>query len=202
MDPLAILAVLLAATWTLKLTEQRRRILFLAEYLSRFRIEKNMETVTQGYLRALGEQDASRQAQVFGVLADAERELCLQVGRLAEDIARADITTTQVSRLPLWVPFGAALFPSFDLRRALAVHARGICAAMEVQGVSARDRAFTISAELFLLQHTCHWYCRSKLVASSRMRARHRTAYEQVVASVLPGTRAEYLSLVRGLGAA
>lgn len=36
------------------------------------------------------------------------------------------------------------------------------------------------------MQHTCHWYCRSKTVASARMLARHKTAYVQLLASVDP----------------
>jgi hypothetical protein len=46
------------------------------------------------------------------------------------------------------------------------------------------------------MQHTCHWFCRSKSVASARMLARHRTSYEQVVGAVLPQTRSDYLGLV------
>ena len=83
------------------------------------------------------------------------------------------------------------------MREALAVHARGIRRAIEANAsTSARDRAFAISAELFLLQHTCHWFCRSKRVASARMLSRHRTSYDQLVAAVLPRTRSEYLALV------
>ena len=41
---------------------------------------------------------------------------------------------------------------------------------------SPRRKAFTMSAELFLMQHTCHWFCRSKTVASARMMARHKTS--------------------------
>ena len=40
-----------------------------------------------------------------------------------------------------------------------------------------KDRAFAILAEMLLMQHTCHWYCRSKAVASARMLARHQTSY-------------------------
>jgi hypothetical protein len=56
--------------------------------------------------------------------------------------------------------------------------------------------AFTMSAELFLMQHTCHWFCKSKTVASARMLARHKTSYEQLVASVAPDTRTAYCALV------
>lgn len=186
------------ATWLfLRATQQQRRIAFLSSFLSRYSIEKNIETVTQGYLRALGEADPGRQEQVLQLLRTSEQALCSQVSQLAKDLAAAEPAVTAVSKLPIWVPLAPALAGSFDLREALRVHARGICRAIAAPPeTSPRDRAFAISAELLLMQHTCHWFCRSKLVASSRMLSRHRTSYDQVVASVLPQTRAEYLELV------
>ena len=53
-------------------------------------------------------------------------------------------------------------------------------------------------AELFLMQHTCHWYCKSKPVASARLMARHQTGYAQVIDAVDPATRRAYLALVKG----
>jgi hypothetical protein len=123
--------------------------------------------------------------------------LCRQTSQLAHDFAAADARTTRVSKLPIWVPFALAFAPSFDMREALRVHARGICRAID--GATARspkDRAFAISAELLLMQHTCHWFCRSKSVASARMLSRHRTSYQQLAGAVLPQTRSEYLGLV------
>jgi hypothetical protein len=61
---------------------------------------------------------------------------------------------------------------------------------------SARSRAFTTMAELFLMQHTCHWFCKSRTVASARMLARHKTSYQQLIDSVAPATRASYCELV------
>jgi hypothetical protein len=46
------------------------------------------------------------------------------------------------------------------------------------------------------MQHTCHWFCRSKAVASARTMARHKTSYAQVLASVAPDTRNAYNSLI------
>jgi hypothetical protein len=45
------------------------------------------------------------------------------------------------------------------------------------------------------MQHTCHWYCRSKTVASARLLARHKTTYQQVLQSVSVGTRDAYLAM-------
>jgi hypothetical protein len=187
----------LAVCWTIKSKLQRQRVALLARFLSRYTIEKNIETVTQGYLRALGEADPGRRDQVLGVLRESEQALCRQVTQLAADFGAAQPAIARVSKLPIWVPFASVFAASFDLREALGVHARGIRRAIEGDAAaSPRDRAFAISAELFLLQHTCHWFCRSKLVASGRMLSRHRTSHAQLVASVLPQTRSEYLALV------
>jgi hypothetical protein len=197
-DLLFSLAFALAVCgWMVKVRLQRQRIALLAGFLSAYSIEKNIETVTQGYLRALGEADPARREQIWNLLRVNEQELCRQVGQFANAFATADPARTRVSRLPLWLPFAPAFAGSLDMREALRVHARGICRAVDgATAASTRDRAYAISAELFLMQHTCHWFCRSKTVASARMLARHRTSYEQLVRSVLPQTRSEYLGLV------
>ena len=53
------------------------------------------------------------------------------------------------------------------------------------------------AAELFLMQHTCHWFCRSKTLTSARMLMRHQTPYTQLLASVSPETRQVYGALIR-----
>jgi hypothetical protein len=63
-------------------------------------------------------------------------------------------------------------------------------------GLTPRDKAYTLSAELFLMQHTCHWYCRSRAVASARLLARHQTSYAQVLAAVAPSTRQAYEAVI------
>ncbi|MCH8856182.1 MAG: hypothetical protein IIA03_08100, partial [Proteobacteria bacterium] len=69
----------------LKSQEQRRRIALLGGYLSQYQIEKLMENLTQGYLRALGEDDSDRRAQIWSMLGTAEQELSSQFSRFAED---------------------------------------------------------------------------------------------------------------------
>jgi hypothetical protein len=197
MDFFLILTLGLGACWVMKARQQQQRIALLARFLSRYNIEKNIETVTQGYLRALGEEDPARREQVWDLLKPSEQALCQQMTQLATDFAAADPASTRVSKLPIWLPFASSIAASFDMREALRVHAQGICRAVESgPATSARDRAFAISAELYLMQHTCHWFCRSKLVASARMLSRHRTSYEQLVTAVLPQTRSEYLGIV------
>lgn len=197
MDILLPLAVALAVFWMAKAKLQQQRIALLARFLSGHSIEKNIETLTEGYLRALSEADHGRREQVWSLLLTTERALCKQMRQLANDFAAADPAATRVSKLPIWLPLSSAFASSFDMREALRVHARGICRAVEDEAAgSAKDRAFAISAEMLLMQHTCHWFCRSKSVASARMLARHRTSYEQLVGAVLPQTRSDYLDLV------
>ena len=196
---LFLLATLVAfSALALKTRDQRRRITLLGSHLARYQIERHMETLTQGYLRALGEDDPQRSEPIWNMLRSTEQELCNQFSRFVTAFARAEEADARVSKLPVYLPFAAKLpHLSFDMRLALAIHARGINQAVEGdRSRSPKARAFTMSAELFLMQHTCHWFCKSKTVASARMLARHKTSYEQLVAAVAPETRAAYCALV------
>ena len=197
MDMLLLLAAALGFAWAKK-KDQSERIALLGSVLSRFDIEKLMESLTDGYLRALGEEDAERQTQVWSYLEVQEQTLSEQFTAFAAEFATQDAAATRVSRLPVAIPYAARWWPSagFDVREAFAIHARGIASVIENQaGLSPKRRAFTLSAELFLMQHTCHWYCRSKNVASARLLARHKTTYQQVLQSVSVGTRDAYLAM-------
>ncbi|MCV0439177.1 MAG: hypothetical protein K5880_11125 [Hydrogenophaga sp.] len=175
---------------------QKRRIALLGRHLGQYRIEALMENITQGYLRALGEDDPERREQIWSLLTGAEGDIAEQFGRFASDFSKVDTASTRVSRLTL--PWASQLFPgaSFDLREALRIHARGIADAAANQAQrTPRDKAFLLSAELFLMQHTCHWYCRSRATASARLLRRHQTSHAQVLAAVSPGTRRAYAAL-------
>ena len=79
------------------------------------------------------------------------------------------------------------------------MHTQGVSSGIANRdALSERDRAFRLSAELLLLQHSCHWFCRSKMVASARMFSRHQTHYLQLLAAVAPATRAAYLKAIGG----
>ena len=197
-----ILATLVAISIQLvKSRYQKGRIALLAGHLGNFQIEKLMETLTEGYMRALGEGDSERRSQIWQLLQTSEATLASQLGRFAAEFSKVDARGAQVSRLPVAIPFADRLLASvpnasFDLREAFAIHARGIASVVDNRDEKLpRDQAFTLSAELFLLQHTCHWFCKSRSVASARLLGRHRTSHAQVLASVTPATRAAYRSL-------
>lgn len=185
----------------LKSKYQRMRIALLGSHLGKYQIEKQMQSLTDGYLRALGEADPARRVQIFNVLADTETSLCDQLNRFAAEFSRVDEAQARVSKLALAIPYADRLFPAatFDLRKALAIHAQGIANAVK-NGAnrSPKARAFTVTAELFLLQHTCHWFCKSRVVASARMLGRQKTSYAQLVDSVAPDTRKAYCALTGG----
>jgi hypothetical protein len=199
MDPIVLIVLAGLAGYTLKTQDQRRRIAVLGQQLQHYSLEKHIEALVEGYLRALGEDDAGRSEQIWGLMRSHETALADQFGRLARDVARLDADTVRVSKLAWGIPFADRLFPAttFDLRKAIDIHARGVAAAIAEQpDRSDKDKAFTVMAEMYLFQHTCHWFCRSKNIASARLMARHRTAYKQVVAAVSPETRRAYLALI------
>lgn len=198
MDFFILAALLATGAFVLKSKDQRSRIALLGSHLGQFQIEKLMETVTQGYLRCLGEDDPARREQIWSYLEPSEKSLASQFGRFARGFSDVDAVRARVSKLPVTVPYVGHAFPgsTFDVRQAFAIHARGIAdAAVNRPGRTAKARAFTMSAELFLMQHTCHWYCRSKAVASARMLARHQTSYALLLDSVSPATREAYREL-------
>ena len=120
---------MLAAVGVLVLNsrDQRRRITQLGSHLSNYQIEKLMETLAEGYDRALGEQDPNRQDQVLALMQSHETALASQFRRLAADIARVDAAQVLISTLPLALPHADRLFPSstFALGKAFDIHARG-----------------------------------------------------------------------------
>lgn len=175
MDILLLALLLSIGIFVLNGKQQRQRIGLLASHLAQY--------------------------QIWDLLRTTELQLSEQFGQLATEMARVDAALTRVSTLPLALPFADQWWPSasFDLRQAFKIHAEGIERAVRNDAQRApKDKAFTLMAELFLMQHTCHWYCKSKPVASARLMARHQTGYAQVIDAVDPATRRAYLALVKG----
>ena len=201
MDILLLALFLSAGTWVLNAKEQRKRIALLGSHLAHYQIEKLMQTLTDGYLRALGENQEERRQQIWQLLSTTESQLSEQFGRFAAEFGRLSAADTRVSRLAIALPFADQVLPAFtfDMRQALAIHAKGIAHVVQNTGhLAPKDRAFMMTAELFLMQHTCHWFCKSKTIATARMLARHQTPHEQLVASVSAETRNAYRTLIQG----
>ena len=101
MDILTLTLLFAAGSYLLKTGEQRQRIALLASHLGRFQIEKLMERLNEGYLRALGEQDPERQRQIWALHEPIERDLNEQFQRFAESFEKAATADTRINRNPL-----------------------------------------------------------------------------------------------------
>jgi hypothetical protein len=171
----------------------------LAEQLRPFQIEKNMAQLTGAYMRALGESDPERQLHILQLQGDAEQQLASEFQNLAREFAKLPAPVTRGFKLAL--PYIDQLSPkaTFDMRRLLEVHAQGIERTVRnTQGLGPKERSFRMMGEMFLMQHSCHWFCRAKTIASARMMAQHQTRYEQALDAVSPETRQAYLAVVQG----
>lgn len=196
---LIFMAAAFGGLWWLNNRDQQQRVRLLAGILGQFQVEKMMETVVDGYLRALGEKDAERSQQVWNMLGQAELTLNAQVLAFVQEFDKVDAAAARWSTLPLALPLAAKFFPraTADFRSLLQIHSKGVDAVVRNQaGVPQKERAFVLTAELLLLQHSCHWFCRSKALASARSMARHKTPHSQLLASVSAPTREAYLQLL------
>jgi hypothetical protein len=201
MDSFSLLVWVLLALGAYLFTksEQKKRVALLSQYLGKHQIEKLMQSLLDGYLRALDETDVDRRTQIWNMLDAAELSLSEQFARFAADFSEVDAAQARVSKWPLTIPFANQLLPAttFDMRSALSIHAVGIARVVEnLRQLKPKDKAYTLSAELLLMQHTCHWFCRSKMRASVRMMARHKTSYEQLLQTVSPETRKAHSELL------
>ena len=176
--------------------QQQERIRFLAGQITPLHIDKLMQELVEGHHRALGETDAARQQQVWTLLGEKATALCGQFERFAETFARQPAERCRVQRWPLPVPYAENWAPTFDARKLFRLHAEGLRAALGANPHAyGKSAAFTLTAEMLLMQHSCHWYCRSHTRASSRLLAQHQTPYQQVLNHVTPSTRDAYKRL-------
>lgn len=201
MDELLLLLAVLGVGWhLLRIREQKARIALLGAYLGKYQIERHLETLMDGYLRWLGEDVPERRESVRAMLDGVERALVAQFKAFAEDVRSMPAPMAQVSRLRFWVPFAQQLLPRwrlFDVREAFALHADGIArAADQAICADAKRRARCMAAELMLMQYTCHWFCRSRMVAGARMLALHHTAFDQILGTVSEQTSEAYSHLI------
>lgn len=179
---------------------QAKRIQLLGGYLAPFHVEPLMRNLNEGYMRALGESNPERQDQIWQLLHTSERQLTEQLQLFATALGKLPDEDARASLFAMGLPFAEKLFPqaTFDIRAALQLHAQGISAAVEHSAQPcAKLRARQILAEIYLLQHTCHWFCKSKAVASARLLAQHQTRYESLLDIVCPTTKQAYLKLMR-----
>jgi len=199
MEFISLLFIVAMGIHWLNVQGQRKRTTLLAEQLRPYQIEKSMAQLTTAYMRALGESEPERQQQILQMQEAAEQQLASEFQNLAREFAKLPAPVARGFKLAL--PYIDQLSPkaTFDMRRLLEVHAQGIeRAVLNHQGLPPKERSFRMMGEMFLMQHSCHWFCRSKTIASARMLAQHQTRYEQALDAVSPETRQAYLDVVNG----
>ena len=199
MQVLVFFAVLAFSLQMRNSLEQRRRVLFLGRYLRRYQIESLMQSLVDGYLRAMGEAEGERRQSIWSMLSQTETQLLEQLQSLLRDLEGANPRGLRASRLPVSLPFATRWLAQevFNLREILVIHADGIQRMIaNPDRLSGRDRSHCMVAELLLMQHSCHWFCKSRWVASARMLARHQTSFTQLLEAVSAPTRSAYRKIM------
>ncbi|MBB1596225.1 hypothetical protein [Achromobacter sp. UMC46] len=201
MDSVLILLMVALAWQVLRVRYQRARIALLGRHLGSLQLERHMETLTQGYSRAIREESESRQLQVLETFAQTERAMASQANSLANAMQKESPQAARVSTLSLCVPYIERFVPAAtrDFRELLHIHAAGLRHVVDNEDhLDAKARAFQLSAELYLLQHSCHWFCKSRAVADARLMLRHQVNHQKVLESVSAATRYAYQQWQRG----
>lgn len=199
---IAFTLLMVAAVWQiLRVRYQRAHIALLGSHLANLQIERHMETLTQGYTRAIHEESESRQLQVLETYAQTERIVASQVQALANSMQKESRDATRICPLSFCLPYAERFLPSAtrDFRQLLRIHAAGLRHVVDnVEQWDPKSRAYHLSAELYLLQHSCHWFCKSRSIADARLMLRHQVQHQKVLDSVSSVTRDAYLRWMRG----
>jgi hypothetical protein len=197
----AITLIMVAIAWqVIRMRYQRGRIALLGSHLAKLQLERHMETLTQGYTRAIHEKDESRQLQVLDTFAPTERALAAGVETLAGTMQNESAPTRSMGPYSFCLPYAERFIAGTrDFATLLRIHAVGLRHVVDNEaGWDPKTRAFHLSAELYLLQHSCHWFCKSRNVADARLLMRHQINHQKVLDSVSEGTRKAYLTWMRG----
>jgi hypothetical protein len=198
---IAITLIMFAVAWqAVRIRYQRERIALLGRHLAKLQIERHMETLTQGYTRAIHEQDESRQLQVLATFAPTEQAVAAGVEALARSMQDENPQATGMGPFRFCLPYAERfLSATRDFQALLRIHSVGLRHVVDnPAGWDPKTRAFHLSAELYLLQHSCHWYCKSRNVADARLLMRHQVDHQKVLASVSETTRSAYLAWMQG----
>lgn len=201
MDVVLILLLIALGLQILRVRYQRARITLLGKHLVSLQLERHMETLTEGYTRAIHEETEARQLQVLDMFAQTEHAVASQAQSLAESMQKESQEDTGMSTLPLCIPYAERFMSATtrDFRKLLHIHAKGLRYVVDnEEGLDPKSRAYHLSAELYLLQHSCHWFCKSRTVADARLQARHQANHQTVLKSVSAVTRSAYLQWLQG----
>ena len=157
--------------------QQRQRVVLLASHLGNYQIEKLMENLTEGYLRALGESDPERREQVWNLLRTTELQLRRAVHPLYRRLHPCRRALARVSTLPWHCPIcrPVAAGASFDARQAWPSMPRVNVRCRNESGLSLRDQGPIRSRPNCSSCSTPATGSAVRAIASARLMARHKT---------------------------
>ncbi len=194
---IALILLLAALGWqVLRVRYQRTHIALLGRHLANLQLERHMETLTEGYTRAIRETAETRRLQVLDMFTQTERAVAAQTQSLALAMQKESLQAASMGSLPFCLPYAERFLPSvtLDFRELLHIHAAGLRHVVDNEaGWDPNNRAYHLSAELYLFQHSCHWFCKSRTVADARLLRRHQVNHQKVLESVSDVTRLAYL---------
>lgn len=101
MDIVIILLLAFLGWQILRVRYQRARIALLGRHLASLQLERHMETLTEGYTRAIREEPESRQLQVLDMLSQTERAVAAQAQSLADAMQKENLQAAGMSTLAL-----------------------------------------------------------------------------------------------------
>jgi len=125
---IALSLLMVVVLWrVLSLRYQRARINLLGQHLASLQLERHMETLTQGYTRAIQADDETRQIQVLETFIQTERSVAAQIQSLADIMQKESAQATSMGVLPFCVPYAERFFPALtrDFRELLRILQRG-----------------------------------------------------------------------------
>lgn len=195
MDIALIILVVVVVFYFVRNGYQKRHIQLLGSHLAKVQIEKNMQSLYDGYARALKETEPVRRQQIWELQEGTERAFASQLQQVAAAFAKENEQDTRISKLSFCIPYIEKIGPSAtrDFRAVLQVHAQGVARVVQNEAQwSLQDKAYCLMAEILLMQHSCHWFCKSRNVANARLVMRHQVTFEKVLDSVSEQTRRAY----------
>ena len=127
--------------------------------------------------------------------------MAAQVQSLANAMQKESARAAGMGTFAFCVPYIERFLPALtrDFRKLLHVHADGLRGVVDSENRwDAKTRAYHLSAELYLFQHSCHWFCKSRAVADARLVLRHQVNHQKVLDSVSEATRSAYMRWLQG----
>src|SRR3546814_9211698 len=97
--------MVVAAWQVLRVRYQRTHIALLGQHLANLQLERHMETLTEGYTRAIHEKEKTRQIQVLETYAQTERARPGKKHSLADTIQKQTVQTARRGQPPYCGPY-------------------------------------------------------------------------------------------------